>query len=40
MAYPERELRATDATGQDHNLHRTSVPSADNPIAGLPASMA
>jgi hypothetical protein len=25
VAYPERKLRAADATGQDHDLHRTSV---------------
>src|SRR4029453_15606898 len=25
-AYTEREFRAADTTGQDHDLHRTSVP--------------
>src|SRR5215217_1508000 len=35
VAYPERELRAADATGQDHDLHRTSVPSADRLVGSV-----
>jgi hypothetical protein len=30
MTDAEGELRAADATGQDHDLHRTSVPSTDD----------
>ena len=38
VAYPQRKLRAADATGQDHDLHRTSV-AASSLLARRPGKL-